>query len=145
MRFISYFLLMPLGKVWVHLFDIKLWINSCWNWAISHSLDQRSRRRTTLNSKCNYVTSECYVDGNRYVCEEKTKFASNIESSHVYFFRSVIEAVEIYKTDDSHNMLLRFAGLYRRNQNIFNVSATSFLFSINTSTCFTRITGHKII
>ena len=42
--------LIPLGKVWIQLFSLQLWVNSRTDWILQPWWDNWSRRRKTLNS-----------------------------------------------------------------------------------------------
>ena len=43
--------LIPLGKVWIQLFSLQLWVNSRTDWVLQPWWGNYSRRRNTLNSK----------------------------------------------------------------------------------------------
>ena len=42
--------LIPLGKVWIQLFSLQLWVNSRTDWVLQPWWGNKSRRRKTLNS-----------------------------------------------------------------------------------------------
>ena len=42
--------LIPLGKIWIQLFSLKLWVNSRTDWFLQPWWGNYSRRRNTLNS-----------------------------------------------------------------------------------------------
>ena len=41
--------LIPLGKEWIQLFSLQLWVNSMADWVLQHWWGNQSRRRKTLN------------------------------------------------------------------------------------------------